>query len=85
MFIVKLGRQPSKFLEALEPKVISNCLISLRMLEENPYLSRSKCDIKKLSGKHGVYRLRIGKIRFTYRIFESNIIIDEAFFRERGY
>ena len=48
-------------------------------------MHRPGCDIKKLSGKRDVYRLRVGECRFVYLVEGKVILIMEAFRRERGY
>lgn len=46
---------------------------SFFLLRQNPY--RSDLDIKKLINTKNDYRLRIGKYRFLYTIFENRMLI----------
>lgn len=85
MFNIQIRKPVVNLLESLDEKTRKRCKESIDQLQENPYLNRPKCDIKKLSGKHGIYRLRVGKYRFTYIITNKIIIVQEAFLRERGY
>lgn len=58
----------------------------LQRLGEDPFVSRSGLDIKKLKGKvHDIYRLRIGDHRFEYFVEDRTVWIQNAFRRERGY
>jgi len=87
MFQVDLNPQVFKFLDSLDRKLYERCYTSLKMLEEDLFQKRAKCDIKKMSGKGGEYRLRVGSIRFEYTLYKEKelVLVKKAFWREKGY
>lgn len=74
-----------KYLDSLSRSERKRCYISLKMLVDEPYDNRSGCDIKEMSGKKMYYRLRVGNNRFLYVINGSEVLIEEAFKRGKGY
>lgn len=83
---VRLHPDVRDFLDELQDSDTERCEDSLKMLGEDPYRSRPKCDIKKLKGKDKeMYRLRVGDHRFEYFVEEDVIWVVEAFRRGRGY
>ena len=59
---------------------------SLVELEENPFTSRSKCDIKLLKDTHPKkYRLRVGDYRIIYIIINQEIRVIDLLKRELRY
>ncbi|HDN81104.1 MAG TPA: type II toxin-antitoxin system RelE/ParE family toxin [Methanomicrobia archaeon] len=74
-----------KYLDLLTEDERKRCYEGLKNLSNNPYRSRSGCDIKKMSGKKEFYRLRVGKHRFLYVIKENDVLVEEGFKREKGY
>jgi mRNA-degrading endonuclease RelE of RelBE toxin-antitoxin system len=70
----------------LQPDEVRLCKDSLFKLREDPFRRRSGCDIKKLEGyRKKLYRLRVGKHRFEYFVKEKDVVVYQAFHRERGY
>ena len=84
-FSVQLHPDVIKYLDSLSGKERKRCYVSLKKLSEDPYRSRSGCDIKKISGKEEFYRLRVGGHRFLYVVQENEVLIEEAFKREKDY
>ena len=75
-----------KYLDSLQPKERKRCYGSLKLLEKDPYTSRSNCDIKKIRGREKVaYRLRVGDYRFLYIIKGKEVFVKKGFMRGRGY
>ena len=59
---------------------------SLEELKENPFTSRSKCDIKVLTDTHPKkYRIRVGDYRIIYIIIKQEVRVIDLLKRERGY
>ena len=74
------------YLDELQESDKDRCEESLKMLEDEPFRSRPKCDIKKLKGKDKeMYRLRVGDHRFEYFVENDKVWVVEAFRRGRGY
>lgn len=85
MYAIRVHQRVAKFLRNLDSSLAHQCKESIDFLGENPYLKRPGCDIKKLSGQEEAYRLRVGNCRFVYIVDGKNILVIEAFQRERGY
>jgi mRNA-degrading endonuclease RelE of RelBE toxin-antitoxin system len=70
-------------------KLPSNALIKifthLEELKRDPYRPRPLADIVPVAGSKTVYRLRIGKLRVEYEIFnsENSINISKIFQKKR--
>ena len=59
---------------------------ALKELQEDPYTSRPKCDVKELKDTHPKkHRLRIGDYRIIYFIEKNNVKIIDLIKREIGY
>ena len=85
-YSVFLHSDVTKYLDSLEDTERRRCYDSLKRLEEDPYIHRSGCAIKKLMGKRKTaYRLRIGDHRFLYVIKSKEVFVEEAFRRGKGY
>ncbi len=75
-----------KYLDSLSQKERRRIYQALKGLGEDPYTGRSGCDIKRLRGKHKTaYRLRVGDHRLLYVVVEGEVLVEEAFRREKGY
>lgn len=74
-----------KYLDSLSDNQKKNCYDSLKNLSTDPFEPRSGYDIKKMSGRKTFYRLRVGNHRFLYVVKEDEILVEEAFKREKGY
>ncbi len=84
-YSVFLHPDVEKHLDSLSDKERRNCYDSLKKLVDDPFKPRPNCDIKKMSGKKAFYRLRIGDNRFLYVVKDDEILVEEAFKREKGY
>ena len=70
---LELHKKVAKFIDKQPPKLKIRIASALEKLQENPY--REDFDIKKLKNLDQDYRLRIGKFRFLYTIFENRLLI----------
>lgn len=87
-FVIKLHPDVGKFLKKLDTDTAKRIKSGLRTLENDPYNSKSRSDIKKLKGtkgRHDLYRLRIGNYRAIYSIENDTIWVTEIIPREKGY
>lgn len=70
----------------LEENIQNSIRKTLKELEKDPFLSRSKCDIKLLKDTQPKkYRLRIGEYRIIYVIESEKVKIIDLLKREIGY
>jgi len=70
----------------LQKNIQNSIRESVKELEKNPYISRSKCDIKLLKDtRPKKYRLRISDYRVIYIIEKTEIKVIDLIIRERGY
>lgn len=74
-----------KYPDSLSDNQKKNCYDSLRKLSTDPFEPRSGCDIKKMSGSKTFYRLKVGGHRFLYVVKDEDILVEEAFKREKSY
>lgn len=85
-YLIFLHPDVIKYLDSLEDRERRRCYDTLKRLEEDPYIHRSGCNIKKLLGKKKTaYRLRIGDHRFLYVIKDTEVFVEVAFRRGKGY
>ena len=84
-FSVFLHPDVEKYLDSLEDNERKRCYETLKNLSDDPFKPRSGCDIKKMSGEEIFYRLRVGNHRFLYVVKEDEVLVEEAFKREKGY
>ena len=59
---------------------------SLAELQNDPYTSRSACDVKALKDTHPKkYRLRVGDYRVIYIVEQKEVKVIDLLKRETGY
>ena len=73
MYAIEFRKQVIGFIDKRTPKDQTRVTNIFLKLKENPY--RADLDIKKLEGRSDVYRLRIGKYRFLYKIIKDRLLI----------
>jgi mRNA interferase RelE/StbE len=78
---VVLERKAAKQLERMNEPMKSRIIAELRNLEKEP----PQGDIKKLRGKSGAYRLRVGGYRVLYREWEDCIAVYKIGLRGQAY
>jgi mRNA interferase RelE/StbE len=83
-FKVFLHRKAAKFLEDMNPRVRERVKEGLGSLEGFPAV---KLDLVKVSGESDVYRVRFGKFRALFKVYESEkiIVIVKIDHRKRVY
>ena len=70
----------------LQKNIQSSIRIILKKLEEDPYNSRPKCDIKLLKDtRPKKYRLRVGDYRIIYIAENKEVKVIDLLKRETGY
>lgn len=86
-FRVLLSETFRRQLLELEPKLAGRIKAHLRGLEDNPFRSRPRADIKKLTGSFDpeLWRLRIGDIRAIYTVAENDVKVTQLVKRSQGY
>lgn len=83
---IKLHPTVVDFLDKLDTEERLRCIEALKLLGEDPFKNRARCNIKKLKGKKkSLYRLRVGQNRFEYFVKENCIWVVSGFKREKGY
>jgi len=75
MFTIQLSRTAQKTLDKPPPNVVKKIFIHLGDLKKDPYRPLPMADIVPVAGIEMVYRLRIGKLRVEYKVFNSENII----------
>ena len=83
-FKVFLHRKTAKFLEDMDARVKERVKEGLRNLEDFPSV---KLDLVKVSGEDDVYRVRFGKFRALFKVYEKEktIVIVKIDHRKRVY
>ena len=71
-FKVLLHRKVKSFLVALDASIRKRIIERLRELEDFP---STKLDIVKIAGEEDTFRLRIGKYRALFKVYEKESII----------
>lgn len=82
---VELHPDVVKYLDSLSQKERKRCFLALKVLEEDPFHSRPKCDIRKMSGSKQYYRLCVGDNRFLYVVIDGKVMVEEGSLRGKGY
>lgn len=75
MFEIEFSKKFAKNLDKLPDDVVKRFYDDLAQIVDNPLPSNSTVDIKKLKGRGGDYRLRVGKYRFLFTIIEDKILV----------
>jgi mRNA-degrading endonuclease RelE of RelBE toxin-antitoxin system len=75
VFKLQFSRTAQKALDKLPSNALIKIFTHLEELKRDPYRPRPLADIVPVAGSKTVYRLRIGKIRVEYEIFNSENII----------
>ncbi len=83
---VTLSETAVRQLRNLEKADRERIVRGLRALEQDPFRSRPKADIRILEGTDPrKYRLRVGAYRAVYAVVGSEVKVVEVFARGRGY
>lgn len=73
MYKVELTKQVRRFLDKKANKFVKKVFQNFKLLPESPY--KNNLDIKPIKGQKGLWRLRIGTIRFIYSIKKKQSVI----------
>ena len=80
---IHFQKQPLKELEKMPNEDRERILRTLKILRNNPYDMR-RLDTKQLKGRNRNWRLRVGKYRIIYELFDAQILIDIIKIGARG-
>ena len=85
VFKLQFSRTAQKALDKLPSNALIKIFTHLEELQRDPYRPRPLADIVPVAGSKTVYRLRIGKLRVEYEIFnsENSINISKIFQKKR--
>ena len=85
MFALQLSRTAQKALDKLPPNATKKVFIHLEEIKRDPYRPRPFADIVPVGGSDTHYRLRVGKLRIEYEVYNSNntIKISKIFQKKR--
>ena len=83
-FKVLLHKKASRFLDKLDAETRKRMTDSLRELENFPNV---KLDIIKIAGEENTFRLRLGKLRALFKVYneEKIIVVIKVDLRRRIY
>ena len=77
-FTLELSRTAQKALNKLPPNAVKRIWSHLEEIVKNPYRPRPMADIVLVEGSEITYRLRIGRFRVEYEVYENENIIKIA-------
>jgi len=80
---INFQKQPLKELEKMPNEDRDRILRTLKILRNDPYDTR-RLDTKQLKGRNRNWRLRVGKYRIIYELFDAQILIDVIKIGSRG-
>jgi mRNA-degrading endonuclease RelE of RelBE toxin-antitoxin system len=78
VFAVDLSRTAQKALDKLPPKAVERIIKHLKEIRKDPYRPRPLADIVPVEGSEIAYRLRVGKLRVEYEVYEDDNTIKIA-------
>ncbi len=76
VFKLQLSPTAQKSLDKLPSNSVKKIFTHLEELKRDPYRPRPFADIVPVAGSKTVYRLRVGKLRVEYEVFNSEEIIN---------
>ncbi|MCX6666307.1 MAG: type II toxin-antitoxin system RelE/ParE family toxin [Euryarchaeota archaeon] len=84
-YIVRVSKKFQQKFHQFPDKIQNQIRNALNELQEDPYTSRPKCDVKELKDTHPKkHRLRIGEYRVIYFVEKNTVKIIDLIKRERG-
>jgi mRNA-degrading endonuclease RelE of RelBE toxin-antitoxin system len=85
VFTLELSRTAQKALNKLPSNAVKRIWIHLEEIVKDPYRPRPFADIVPVGGSEITYRLRIGRLRVEYEVYENNnaIKISKIFQKKR--
>jgi mRNA-degrading endonuclease RelE of RelBE toxin-antitoxin system len=83
-FTLELSRTTQKALNKLPPNAVKKIWSHLQEIIKDPYRPRPMADIVPVEGSEITYRLRIGRLRVEYEVYENeNTIKISKIFRKK--
>jgi len=73
LYKIEISKNVEKFLKSRNKNIQMKISKMIDVISINPY--NNNLDIKELKGNKNHYRLRIGKYRILYEIFDEKILI----------
>lgn len=86
-FALDLSKGASRALDKLEKRTAMKIIDALQEIRRDPFRSRPGVDILKIRGRKEppAYRLKLGRVRIEYVIFEDeDLIYVERIFKRKG-
>ncbi len=80
MFVLRLARRAQRYYERLPTDLAARLDRAFARLQENPF----EGDVKRIQGREGVYRLRVGDLRVLYSVNLDKRLIEVAAILPRG-
>jgi mRNA interferase RelE/StbE len=80
MFVLRLARRAQPYYERLPTDLAARLDRAYTRLQENPF----EGDVKRIQGREGVYRLRVGDLRVLYSVNLDKRLIEVAAILPRG-
>ncbi len=82
-FAVEFSRQAKKYLRNLDKAIATRCLAEIERLKEEPFPR----DAIKVKGEDKVFRVRVGKYRILYEVYNESetLLITKIDLRGRAY
>jgi len=80
-FRLFLSKKAAGFLESISNDDKHRIVAKLKLLEGNPYI----LPYKKIRGREGTYRIRVGDLRVIFSVHETKILILKIGRREGIY
>ena len=74
MYNIILHKRVIKFINSRTPKEKQKIKEKLQLLQQNPYPTNERADVKKLTNQ-STFRLRIGGYRFVYEVVDEELVI----------
>lgn len=86
-YMILLSKRALRQLMRFPRDIAGRLRARLRVLEEDPFQSRSGADIRMVWGHDDppLYRLRVGDYRVLYFVLEEEVRITEILHRSRAY
>ena len=82
-FTIQLSHTSQKALDKLPSDSVKKIVTHLEEIKKDPYRPRPKADIVPVAGSETLYRLRVGKLRVEYEVYEDIIKILKIFQKKR--
>lgn len=82
---VRIDRHADKALAGFPKSVADRLMAKMRRLATDPLRARPGVDIKRLHGRPGIYRLRVGDYRIFYSAYVEQRVVVVTDVRHRSH